>query len=89
MCVTRMPRSRAASESSPRLRAPVETMNFRFGSFSISSRPNGMRSRITMTMSNGCSAVAASSGVMLRVKTVISHFSFTRDQSASDKARFW
>ena len=41
-------------------RSPVSAMNFSCGSFSMSSRGNGVRSRISTSTSNGASFAAAS-----------------------------
>ena len=85
------PRSVAALSSRLDARAPVSTMNFRFGSFSISSRGKAVRSRSRPSMSNGASLRAASStDEKASWNTVISTPRFRRrSQSAMRKATFW
>ena len=60
--LTGMPRSFSACVSRLGERAPVRLTNLRLGSFSISARGNGVRSRIRQTMSKGFSSRAAWSG---------------------------
>ena len=48
-----MPRSAQAAASMPRLRSPVVISSFRLGSFSISARGKGVRSRIARMPSKG------------------------------------
>src|SRR5688572_337788 len=59
--LTGMPRSFSAWVSRLGERAPVRLTNFRLGSFSISARPNAVRSRIRQTASNDFSFCTASS----------------------------
>ena len=85
-----MPRSAAALSSRLAARAPVSTMNLRFGSFSISARGKAVRSRSRPRISNGASFCAASStDLKASWNTVIStpRF-FSRSQSAMRMATF-
>ena len=84
--LTGMPRSFSACVSRLGERAPVRLTNLRFGSLSISARPNGVRSRIRQTASKGASCVAASFNGWL--KTVTST-PFSDFQSAYSSATRW
>ena len=80
----------AASRSMDALRLPVVTSSLSLGSFSNMARGNGVRSRMTPTISNSASARAVASTSGNRSLNATTLCAFCRpDQSARLSATFW
>ena len=83
------PFSLAAATSIEALRAPVVMSSLRSGSFSITARGKGVRSRMAQTMLKPASALTTlSAEPRCSVNTLMSRSPFTGDQSATDRATF-
>jgi len=72
------------------LRAPVETISFRFGNRSSKGRPMGVRSRMAHTTSKGANrSTTASNSETWSLKTVSSARPSRLDQFAIRSATPW
>ena len=87
--LTGMPRSLRACVSRLGERAPVRLTNLRLGSFSISARGNGVRSRIRQTTSKGASCLAASSKEAKGLLKATTSTPLSDFQSAYSSAMRW
>ncbi len=86
---TTTPRSFAAATSIEALRRPVVMRSFRSGSFSITARGKGVRSRMAQTMLKPCSALTTLSGPpRCSLKTLMSRSPATFDQSVTLSTTF-
>ncbi len=85
---TTTPCAAAASRSIAAFAIPVVTSSRRRGSRASRSAPNGVRSRIATSTSNGASRSASASGAARwSVKTVTS--ASRSSQAANDRATSW